>query len=71
MFRRLGGAVFIAAVTLSTISMGLSSASAAPVASPPRVSLAQEQGDAGVLVALDAISDLFSCEHRPALPWCG
>lgn len=71
MFRRLGSAVLIAAVTLPTLGVDLSSASVSPAASLPRVSLAQEQEDAGVLVALDAISDLFSCEHRPALPWCG
>lgn len=68
--RRLRLIVPLAATTLLTLTVA-PSAVAESVSPDPQISQVQEQHmERGVVTILSTITDIFSCEHHPALPWC-
>lgn len=67
---RLRLVVPLAAATLLTLTAA-PSASAEAVSPVPQFSEAQEHHmEKSVVTILSTITDIFSCEHHPALPWC-
>lgn len=68
--RRLRLIVPLAATTLLTLTVA-PSAVAESVSPDPQISQVQEQHmESSVVTILSTITDIFSCEHHPALPWC-
>lgn len=68
--RRLRLVVPIAATLLLTLTVA-PSAVAESVSPMPQISQVQEQDmERGVITILSTITDIFSCRHHPALPWC-